>query len=113
MLRETNKAFAGFERTGSDTPIASGNWGCGVFGGNLQVKAIVQWLAASAAGRELRYYTFSDRRLGDLAGFTNAARQRCKTVGELWRAALAAGATGVGDDVYQSVLACMPGGAYR
>ena len=50
---------------------------------------------------------------GDLAGFTNAARQRCKTVGELWRAALAAGATGVGDDVYQSVLACMPGGAYR
>lgn len=27
--------------------IATGNWGCGAFGGDPEVKAIVQWLAAS------------------------------------------------------------------
>lgn len=27
--------------------IATGNWGCGAFGGDPQVKAIIQWLATS------------------------------------------------------------------
>lgn len=30
-----------------DTGIATGNWGCGAFGGDPQVKSIIQWLAAS------------------------------------------------------------------
>lgn len=31
-----------------ETPgVATGNWGCGAFGGDLQLKSIIQWLAAS------------------------------------------------------------------
>ena len=39
--------------------IATGNWGCGAFGGNLQLKFIIQYLAASAAGVDLEYFTFN------------------------------------------------------
>lgn len=27
--------------------IATGNWGCGAFGGDPQLKAVLQWIAAS------------------------------------------------------------------
>lgn len=27
--------------------IATGNWGCGAFGGDPEIKTIIQWLAAS------------------------------------------------------------------
>ena len=27
--------------------IVTGNWGCGAFGGDPELKAIIQWLAAS------------------------------------------------------------------
>lgn len=27
--------------------IATGNWGCGAFGGDPELKTIIQWLAAS------------------------------------------------------------------
>lgn len=30
-----------------DIGIATGNWGCGAFGGDPEIKSIVQWLAAS------------------------------------------------------------------
>lgn len=30
-----------------DDGIATGNWGCGVFGGDPELKAMIQWLAAS------------------------------------------------------------------
>ena len=31
--------------------VATGNWGCGVFGGNVQLKSLLQLLAASKVGR--------------------------------------------------------------
>ncbi|KAJ3709201.1 hypothetical protein LUZ61_012906 [Rhynchospora tenuis] len=31
----------------ADVGIATGNWGCGVFGGNPQIKCMIQWIAAS------------------------------------------------------------------
>jgi hypothetical protein len=43
--------------------IATGNWGCGVFGGNLELKSLLQWLAASQAGRPyMLYFSFQDPR---------------------------------------------------
>eukprot|EP00457_Paulinella_chromatophora_P003846 gb/GEZN01003854.1/.p1 GENE.gb/GEZN01003854.1/~~gb/GEZN01003854.1/.p1 ORF type:complete len:687 (+),score=76.50 gb/GEZN01003854.1/:231-2063(+) len=48
VLRDLNKAAAGFD----DAPpgwIATGAWGCGVFGGDPQLKFCLQWLAASAS----------------------------------------------------------------
>lgn len=34
--------------------VATGNWGCGAFGGDPEVKTIIQWLAASQV---LLYFT--------------------------------------------------------
>jgi hypothetical protein len=41
--------------------IATGNWGCGAFNGNLELKFLVQLLAASSTGRDLHYFTFGDK----------------------------------------------------
>ncbi|KAF9974139.1 hypothetical protein BGZ73_002500 [Actinomortierella ambigua] len=41
-------------------PIATGNWGCGAFGGNLHLKFILQLLAASVCGA----YAPNDGRVG-------------------------------------------------
>ncbi|RME23331.1 MAG: hypothetical protein D6798_13760, partial [Deltaproteobacteria bacterium] len=56
--RELTKAWVGFSpgADGRRNPIATGNWGCGAFGGHLPLKAVLQWLAASAHGRDLRYH---------------------------------------------------------
>ncbi|XP_071086187.1 serine-rich adhesin for platelets-like [Haliotis cracherodii] len=45
-------------------PISSGNWGCGAFGGDPQLKSLLQWMAASLVKAPgLHYYTFNDGRL--------------------------------------------------
>ncbi len=57
LLRELLKAFVAFSPTdleAGSTPtaaarvgVATGAWGCGAFGGDMQLKAVIQWLAAS------------------------------------------------------------------
>lgn len=56
--RELRKAYTAFSSARSDDDqnfevIVTGLWGCGSFGGNRQIKAIIQWLAASLAGTKL------------------------------------------------------------
>lgn len=52
MLREINKAVAGFQLSlDRKEGIASGKWGCGVFGGDPYLKSILQWIAASLVGK--------------------------------------------------------------
>ncbi|KAI6213099.1 hypothetical protein M3Y94_00109900 [Aphelenchoides besseyi] len=61
--RELKKAFIGFAITTPNTccqTIATGNWGCGIFGGNLELKFLIQWLAASLTGRDLHFFTFKN-----------------------------------------------------
>lgn len=89
IRRELDKARIGFTRDAAVRPIASGNWGCGVFRGDPAQKAVIQWLASSAEGRAIRYYTFGDHRLGDLAGFVERATHEFGTVGALARKLLA------------------------
>lgn len=63
MWRDLLKAFAGFaygqerdcDNDSGSWPVATGNWGCGVFRGDPELKLLLQWLAASLAGRELIY----------------------------------------------------------
>ncbi|CAI8035619.1 Poly(ADP-ribose) glycohydrolase, partial [Geodia barretti] len=68
IRRELLKAYCSFTSTAS-TPcgrlraVATGNWGCGAFGGDKRLKALLQWLAASAAGRDVVYFTFGDKGL--------------------------------------------------
>ncbi|KAG0369993.1 hypothetical protein BC939DRAFT_475921 [Gamsiella multidivaricata] len=100
ILREINKALVGFRispinasewglvgkdenaessRVSSSVdkyrPIATGNWGCGAFGGHLHLKFILQWIAASMCGSfsmedersgdDMLYYTFGMHQLKD------------------------------------------------
>ena len=42
-------------------PVATGNWGCGAFKGDPQLKSMLQWAATSAAGRpQMIYCTFTN-----------------------------------------------------
>jgi poly(ADP-ribose) glycohydrolase len=93
MLREMRKALAGFSIPARErgraplTAVATGNWGCGAFGGFVDIKAIIQWLAASQAGRTVYYYPFSDsvgRRLAPLTAAVGEARGGI-TVGHVCR----------------------------
>lgn len=47
--------------------IATGNWGCGVLGGDPQLKAMVQWAAAShARAPNLLYFTFGNQKVAQV-----------------------------------------------
>ena len=91
MRREVNKAYCSFSSSGS-TPcghpmaIATGNWGCGAFGGDKRLKALLQWLAASAAGRDVVYFTFGDVSLQeDMHILQQQLIDRQVTVGAVWQ----------------------------
>jgi len=64
LLRELNKAYVGFsgvpelDEETKRKPIATGRWGCGIFAGNVHLKFILQWIAASRAGRAMIFYSF-------------------------------------------------------
>ncbi|KAF1321007.1 Poly glycohydrolase, partial [Globisporangium splendens] len=69
IWRDLVKAFVGFaypEQVSARWPVATGNWGCGVFRGDAELKFLIQWLAASFARRELVYVLFDrDQELHD------------------------------------------------
>ena len=66
--RELYKAYCGFSHSistddvtsGELASVATGNWGCGAFGGDKEMKTLLQWMAATKAGRAVKYYTFKD-----------------------------------------------------
>lgn len=87
--RELNKAYVGFARPeeSSETlsAVATGNWGCGVFGGDTRLKALLQMLAAAEAGRDVAYFTFRDAQLmTDVHRVHSFLCQQHATVGEIY-----------------------------
>ncbi|KAL3642191.1 hypothetical protein CASFOL_013006 [Castilleja foliolosa] len=88
LVREANKAFCGFRlnpNVEGEMGVATGNWGCGVFGGDVEVKVVIQWLAASEAKRAfLLYYTFGLEALEKLGPFVEWVELRKWSVGEVW-----------------------------
>ncbi|XP_070976147.1 poly(ADP-ribose) glycohydrolase-like isoform X2 [Oncorhynchus clarkii lewisi] len=89
MNRELNKAYCGFSRPGERSQdlsaVATGNWGCGVFGGDARFKALLQILAASEAGRDVAYFTFGDSALmKDVYDMHYFLTQRHVSVGALY-----------------------------
>uniref|UniRef100_A0A1J3DRV9 poly(ADP-ribose) glycohydrolase n=1 Tax=Noccaea caerulescens TaxID=107243 RepID=A0A1J3DRV9_NOCCA len=72
-----------------DDGVATGNWGCGVFGGDPELKAVIQWLAASQARRPfISYYTFGVQALENLDQVTKWILSHEWTVGDLWNMVL-------------------------
>lgn len=65
--------------------IATGNWGCGAFGGDPEIKSIIQWLGASQALRPfIHYYTFGLAALQRLEQVSEWISLQGWTVGDLW-----------------------------
>ena len=81
--RELRKALVGFrDREGAGVAVATGNWGCGAFGGDVQLKSVVQLMAAAEAGREVAYFTFHDGRfMEQLAVLHQLLTEKSVTVG--------------------------------
>ncbi|KAI3363230.1 hypothetical protein L3Q82_011863, partial [Scortum barcoo] len=89
MLRELNKAYCGFYRSNANrkhlSAVATGNWGCGAFGGDTRLKALIQLMAAAEAGRDVAYFTFGDAQLmRDVHEIHTFLTQRQVTVGRLY-----------------------------
>lgn len=72
--RELKKSFSGFTCNTDESikqlhdyksKIATGNWGCGAFKGNRQLKFLIQLMSASQCERDLIYFTFNDRKTAD------------------------------------------------
>jgi poly(ADP-ribose) glycohydrolase len=104
MLRELAKARAGWRREARSRRVSTGNWGCGAFLGDPPLKAVIQWIAASAEGRAMRYCTFGEAKLGDFAGFTAAALTKVGTAGALWSRLRVAAREGGGAALYDRLL---------
>ncbi|XP_059655744.1 poly(ADP-ribose) glycohydrolase 1-like [Cornus florida] len=65
--------------------IVTGNWGCGAFGGDPELKATIQWLAASQALRPfITYYTFGLEALQTVDQVSRWILSHKWTVGDLW-----------------------------
>jgi poly(ADP-ribose) glycohydrolase len=96
MGRELTKALAGFSVDYPECSVAlfpavsTGRWGCGVFGGDDQLKSLLQWIAASLSHRELHMYTFGGAELAaDLAWAMDTVRVKGGvTAGQLYTALL-------------------------
>ena len=63
IRRDLNKAFSGFYKNaiGEGKQIVTGNWGCGAYKGNPQLKSIIQLMAASLNDQQLIYSTFGNK----------------------------------------------------
>ncbi|GFX24064.1 poly(ADP-ribose) glycohydrolase [Trichonephila clavipes] len=87
--RELNKAYCGFYEDALPSnlsAVASGNWGCGAFKGDPNLKFIIQLMAASEAGRDLVYFTFNSMRLKkELRDIYNSLTKNNLVVGDVWR----------------------------
>jgi poly(ADP-ribose) glycohydrolase len=67
LLRELNKAYVGFYHP-LKTPasgVATGNWGCGAFGGDARLKSLLQLMVCARLERPIAYFTFGDEDLRD------------------------------------------------
>uniref|UniRef100_A0A4X2LGK1 poly(ADP-ribose) glycohydrolase n=2 Tax=Vombatus ursinus TaxID=29139 RepID=A0A4X2LGK1_VOMUR len=90
IKRELNKAYCGFFRPGVSSEnlsaVATGNWGCGAFGGDSRLKALIQILAAAAAERDVAYFTFGDSELmRDIYSMHTFLTERGQTVGQIYK----------------------------
>lgn len=112
IVRELDKAYSGFSHQLPDdkptensmTEVATGNWGCGMFGGNKRLKTLIQWMAASKAGRPLRYYTFREPQLSqEQMELTKALLEQKVTVGQLYKV-LVSGKEALEKDTFTYVL---------
>jgi len=91
--RELNKAHCAFSEPNTNGsgkrpyPVATGNWGCGVFKGDPHLKFLIQVMAATEAGREVKYYTYGDGKLSrELRSMAGMLRTNKVPISKLYQA---------------------------
>ena len=91
--RDIHKAYVGFNLVNFETEkdtlkiISTGNWGCGAFRGNHELKFIQQWIAASFVPiKRLDYYTFDNSKMKKVVENYNKIKEKYKTVNSLYKA---------------------------
>jgi len=85
ILRDINKAFLGFSACGTPT-ISTGQWGCGIFGGDPTLKFIQQVLAARSAGVRLDFSTYRNaQRMEDFRQIIRALVLQKTTCRSVWQ----------------------------
>lgn len=113
IYRELQKAYVACLGDPSEDPsggthrreaFATGNWGCGVFGGDPQLKSLIQWIAASANGRELKYYIYGDRRVGKLHTVFQAVLSREWNCRDLLKRLVSCNKSGQAGAVFDKIL---------
>jgi len=87
--RELNKAYVGFYHPLNNvipTGVATGNWGCGAFKGDPQLKFLIQLMACTTTRRPLHYFTFQDTSLSDsLLDIYNYLKDKNMNTLQLWQ----------------------------
>jgi len=89
--RELVKAYVAFSSYDVDNSqklqaVATGNWGCGAFGGDLRLKLLIQMMAAAQCHRDLAYFTFGDKELvSDAGDMFRLLTNNSVTVGQLYK----------------------------
>lgn len=98
MTREVFKAYNGFSVLDDFSPelegkapfgfntISTGNWGCGAFGGDVGLKSMLQWIAATKAGLKVRYFSYGDVSTVLLPDVVKLLLDNRVTVCQLWEA---------------------------
>ena len=77
---DNDKIEKNFEKS-----IATGNWGCGAFGGDHGLKFFQQWVAASFAGIDrLDYYTYESKKMELIIKEINNIKGKYKNANQLY-----------------------------
>lgn len=76
ILRELNKCRSGFSLYDEELKISTGNWGCGVFKGDVQLKFVIQWISASIVNRKLVYYPYGNKKLVNVGNVINVLKNQ-------------------------------------
>uniref|UniRef100_A0A5K3FBG9 Poly(ADP-ribose) glycohydrolase n=1 Tax=Mesocestoides corti TaxID=53468 RepID=A0A5K3FBG9_MESCO len=95
--------------------VVSGNWGCGIFKGDKELKCLIQLMACAQAGKSLAYCTFCNEAFAAdaLEVFQRLCSSGC-TVGQLWGILSRVNPESYAPrlpSVFQIVLAELPDGA--
>ncbi|KAL3312163.1 hypothetical protein Ciccas_009251, partial [Cichlidogyrus casuarinus] len=88
IKRELIKAYTGFSTHSLPKNAVTGNWGCGAFGGDPVLKAVIQILAASLAYlNSIHYCCFGDNQLhNDLLLLSSNLKSHTVTIGDFYEA---------------------------
>ena len=85
-------------------PVATGNWGCGAFGGDSRLKALIQIMAAAECGRETFYFTFGDEELcKDISEIYDTLINNNVTVSKLYQILVSFQGQNQGNNLYQYI----------